>query len=127
MNKLLLVDKQALNLLFEANVREIQELFLKKNSGQYAKESSSAFSAFHKCAAIKYQKTDDTATYLALQDCMLKHLAHFQGSTLNTPKIKESLMDIATYCIIAACMVDIQNEEENAELIREMCNAKQNC
>lgn len=121
MDKFIDVNKEQLNSLFKSNVEEIQKLFLKKNSGQYASESAVAFSTFLKCAAIKYHSTNDEAVYAALQDCMLKHLAHFQGSGLDTPKIKESLMDIATYCIIAACMVDIADE---AETVKEYVNVK---
>ena len=97
---------------------DLSNLFTKKNSGQYANENSNPLNAFRKGAIIKYEKDSLAEQYLVLYDFMLKHLSHLKDSTIETPKIKESLEDIAVYCLIASCMVEI-NEEQKSQKVKD--------
>lgn len=90
----------------------LKELFLKKNQKQYASENSNPLNAFRKGAIIKYETDTLPAQFLVLQDFMLKHISHLKDSSIRTPKLKESLEDIAVYCLIASCMIEIWEKEQ---------------
>ena len=91
----------------------LKQLFLKKNQEQYAADNQYPLEAFRKGALIKYENDSLPMQYCVLKDYMLKHIAHLKGSSIKTPKIKESLEDIAVYCLIASCMVEMYEEQES--------------
>lgn len=97
---------------FTKNAEQILNLMNTKTKAQYAQNDSNPLINFIIGSTIKYRQASNSFCYETLKDYVLKHLAHFQKSNLHTSKLKESLLDIATYCIIAATMVDINAMSE---------------
>ena len=91
----------------------LKKLFLQKNHDQYANDNPNPLNAFRKGAIIKYENDGLAFQYCVLKDFMLKHISHIKDSSIKTPKLKESLEDIAVYCLIASCMIEMYEEQES--------------
>ena len=100
---------------FQGILKETWKLVQKKNE-QYS--TNDALANFTTGAGLQYHDKAPEWQFETLKDYMLKHIAHVYNNRLMGNGVRESLGDIATYCIIGMIMHDAINtrppeQEEN--------------
>ena len=88
---------------FRGILTEIWKLVKRKNE-QYA--TNDALANFSTGADLQYHDKAAEWQFETLKDYMLKHVAHVYNNRLMGNGVRESLGDIATYCIIGMIMHD---------------------
>lgn len=88
---------------FQGILTEIWKLVKRKNE-QYA--TNDALANFSTGADLQYHDNAAEWQFETLKDYMLKHVAHVYNNRLMGNGVRESLGDIATYCIIGMIMHD---------------------
>lgn len=88
---------------FQGILTEIWKLVKRKNE-QYA--TNDALANFTTGAKLQYHDGSPEWQFETLKDYMLKHVAHVYNNRLMGNGVRESLGDIATYCIIGMIMHD---------------------
>ena len=88
---------------FQGIMTEIWKLVKRKNE-QYA--TNDALANFTTGAELQYHDKAAEWQFETLKDYMLKHVAHVYNNRLMGNGVRESLGDIATYCIIGMIMHD---------------------
>jgi len=89
---------------------------VKRKNEQYSTED--ALANFTTGAELQYHDKAPEWQFETLKDYMLKHVAHVYNNRLMGNGVRESLSDIATYCIIGMIMHDaidtrVPEPEEN--------------
>ena len=88
---------------FQGIMTEIWKLVKRKNE-QYA--TNDALANFSTGADLRYHDKAAEWQFETLKDYMLKHVAHVYNNRIMGNGVRESLGDIATYCIIGMVMHD---------------------
>ncbi|SDC70011.1 hypothetical protein SAMN04487864_11546 [Succiniclasticum ruminis] len=88
---------------FKGILTETWKLVKRKNE-QYS--TGDALANFTTGAELQYHDKSPEWQFEALKDYMLKHVAHIYNNPLMGNGVRESLGDIATYCIIGMIMRD---------------------
>ena len=88
---------------FHLILAETWKLVKRKNE-QYS--TNDALANFTTGAELQYHDKSPEWQFEALKDYMLKHVAHIYNNPLMGNGVRESLGDIATYCIIGMIMHD---------------------
>lgn len=100
---------------FQQILTETWKLVKRKNE-QYS--TNDALANFTTGAELQYHDKSPEWQFETLKDYMLKHIAHVYNNRLMGNGVRESLGDIATYCIIGMIMHDAidtrQPENEKA-------------
>ena len=106
------MDKINLQLRIENKLHDIHTLFGAKNI-QYSTDDPLA--NFTAGAKLLYNNDNMCAKYETLKAYVAKHIAHVYNHSLVGPKVKESIVDIVVYFIIAWIMADLAAEEQENE------------
>ena len=88
---------------FQGILKDTWKLVQKKNE-QYS--TNDALANFTTGAKLQYHDGSPEWQFETLKDYMLKHVAHVYNNRLMGNGVRESLGDIATYCIIGMIMHD---------------------
>ena len=95
----------------DLQIEEMAKLFLEKNKVQYSdKGQQNALANFEKGALMKCGVASEEEMFEMAHDWVRKHLAFLENATVATPKIEESLMDIAVYALIMRYFVKCHNK-----------------
>ena len=102
-----MMDKQEFLAKFKDIIDKTWQLFNEKNE-QYA--TNDPLANFSKGSLLKFGCNDYFHMYSVLKDYMNKHIAHVYNNSIEGGKVRESLGDIAVYCIIGMIMLDAHKE-----------------
>lgn len=95
----------------DAQIEEMAKLFLEKNTVQYTDNGQqNALANFYKGALMRFGVATEREMFEVTHDWARKHLAFLENANINTPKIDESLMDIAVYALIMRYFVKCHNK-----------------
>ncbi|MCQ2581894.1 MAG: hypothetical protein MJ170_02830 [Alphaproteobacteria bacterium] len=108
-----MVDQKTFNEVIQKKIKEIQDLFITKQT-QYADQDPLA--NFTRGAKLRYGEESMDARFEALKDYVGKHIAHVYNNNLHGAKVGESIGDIAVYFIIAWAMYELRDLEKETNL-----------
>lgn len=92
-------------------IEEMAKLFEEKNKIQYTDNGKqNPLANFEKGALLKFGIATEKEMFEMAHDWARKHLAFLENATVGTPKIDESLMDIAIYALIMRYFVKCHNK-----------------
>ena len=95
----------------DAQIGDMAKLFLEKNKVQYTDNGQqSPLANFEKGALMKFGVATEREMFEVAHDWARKHLAFLENANVATPKIDESLMDIAVYALIMRYFVKCHNK-----------------
>ena len=97
------MNKEVFLQKFKRIIDDTWELCQQKNK-QYGTDD--ALANFRAGAALSEQDVNYPGMYKVLKDYMLKHVAHVYNNYIGAQGVRESLGDIAVYCIIGMVMCD---------------------
>ena len=97
------MNKEVFLQKFKKIIDDTWELCQQKNK-QYGTDD--ALANFRAGAALSEQDLNYPGMYKVLKEYMLKHVAHVYNNHIGGQGVRESLGDIAVYCIIGMIMVD---------------------
>lgn len=97
-----------------SKIDELKELFAHKNE-QYA--TNDPVANFRTGALLDGGIDDYASMYLTARDYMKKHVAHIYNNGAFGPKVDESLMDVAAYCLIMLYFAEKAHKEEVAQAL----------
>ena len=97
--------------------KELVSKFVEKNK-QYAGKVE-PLANFTNGAKLRYGDDAIWSQYETAKGYALKHIAHVygEGSNIDTPKLNESLVDIAIYSVIMLYMVKLHEMEKQYEQV----------
>lgn len=95
----------------DAQISSMAKLFLEKNRVQYTDNGQqSPLANFERGALMKFGVATEKEMFEVTHDWVRKHLAFLENANIATPKIDESLMDIAVYALIMRYFVKCHNK-----------------
>lgn len=95
----------------DAQIGDMAKLFLEKNQVQYTDNGQKGpLANFEKGALMEFGVATEKEMFEVAHDWVRKHLAFLENANVATPKIDESLMDIAVYALIMRYFVKCHNK-----------------
>lgn len=95
----------------DAQIGDMAKLFLEKNQVQYTDNGQKGpLANFEKGALMEFGVATEKEMFEVAHDWVRKHLAFLENANVATPKIDESLMDIAVYALIMRYFVKCYNK-----------------